>query len=51
MLDNAELVSYRDNVDLKSYEDLRSDVDSVHLGYKYLKSCKVMVGFSRCRQR
>lgn len=33
-------------MDLKSYEDLRSDMDNVDLGYKDLKSYKVNVGFS-----
>ena len=37
------------NVNLKSYKDLRSDVDNMDWGYKDLKSYKVMVGFSRQR--
>ena len=35
------MVCYRDTVDLQSYEDLRSDMDNMDLGYKDLKSYKV----------
>ena len=47
MLDNAELASYKDNMDLKSYDKLRSYMDNMDLGYKDLKkSYKVKVDLS-----
>ena len=33
-------------MDLKSYEDLRNDMDNVDLGYKDMKSYKVKVDFN-----
>ena len=44
MLDNAELASYKDNMDLKSYDKLRSYMDNMDLGYKDLKSYKGGMG-------
>ena len=46
MLDNAELASYKDNMDLKSYDKLRSYMDNMDLRYKDPKSYKVKVDLS-----